>query len=70
MPSNQELPHLEGNEWIHRGLDNLIKRIKRAAFRFYNFANYRILAILRREAQSGHPPIGKSLLKSEEPLIL
>jgi len=28
------------------GLNNLIKRIKRAAFGFRNFANYRIRALL------------------------
>ena len=51
-------------------LNNLIKRIKRAAFGFRNFANYRIRADppLRRETQLG--PIGHrhSPLKSYEPL--
>ena len=32
-------------------LNNLIKRIKRAAFGFRNFANYRIRALL----YAGHP---------------
>ena len=49
-------------------LNNLIKRIKRAAFGFRNFANYRIRAPpLRGQTQLGPTRDGHSPLKSDEP---
>ena len=49
-------------------LNNLIKRIKRAAFGFRNFANCRIRALLYGETRPGPTPCGHSPVKSEEPL--
>ena len=48
--------------------NNLIKRVKRAAFGFTNFDNYRIRALLYRQTQLGAPRNPHSDLKREEPL--
>ena len=41
-----QLAHRPGNQRSHRGANNLIKRVKRAAFGLPDFANYRIRSLL------------------------
>ena len=41
-----QLARRQNHQRTHRSTNNLIKRVKRAAFGFTNFANYRIRALL------------------------
>ena len=51
------------------GANNLIKRVKRVAFGFRSFRNFRVRVPLRREARLGETRDGHTPRTSEAPVI-